>query len=77
MVEPEKTKRRFPSPWTVIEIPGGFRVVDANGVAVAYVYCRDDLASSSGGSRWLTIDEARRIASGIARLPGLRQKVET
>ena len=77
MVGSDKTTRRFPVPWKVAEIEGGFRVVDANGIAVAYVYCRDDLAASSGGSRWLTTDEARRIAAGIARLPELRQKVET
>jgi hypothetical protein len=33
--------RRFPPPWTVGEIPGGFKVLDANRVALAYNYARD------------------------------------
>lgn len=64
-------RRRFPPPWTVEKTGGGFRVVDANGVLLAYVYARDDLAAGSQGSLWLTTDEARRIANGIAKLPGL------
>ena len=27
--------RRFPPPWTVEEIPGGLKVVDANGQSLA------------------------------------------
>jgi hypothetical protein len=45
-------------------------VLDGNGVAVAYCYARDDPAEKTGGT-WLTTDEARRIASGIAKLPEL------
>jgi hypothetical protein len=33
--------RRFPPPWQVEQIPGGFKVLDANGQAVAYVYARE------------------------------------
>jgi hypothetical protein len=29
--------RRFPAPWTVEAIDGGFKIVDANGQALAYV----------------------------------------
>ena len=32
--------RRFPPPWTVEMIPGGFKVSDANGQSLAYVYSR-------------------------------------
>jgi hypothetical protein len=35
------TSRRFPPPWTVEQIPGGFKVVDANGQALAYVFARE------------------------------------
>jgi hypothetical protein len=42
--------RRFPPPWTVEQIPGGYKVVDATT---------------------LTLDEARRVASNIAKLPAL------
>jgi hypothetical protein len=34
--------RRFPPPWIVEQIPGGFKVVDANGQSLAYVYARAD-----------------------------------
>ena len=31
----------MPPPWAVVEIPGGFRVDDADGKALAYVYGLD------------------------------------
>jgi hypothetical protein len=64
------TNRRFPPPWTVEKIPGGFKVLDANGQSVAYVYSRakPDDAHMAGV---LTEEEARRIASNIAKLPDL------
>ena len=62
--------RRFPAPWTVEKIPGGFKVLDANRQSLAYVYSREtkDAANIAGV---LTEDEARRIASNIAKLPEL------
>jgi hypothetical protein len=33
--------RRFPPQWTVEVIPGGLKVVDANGQSLAYVYSRE------------------------------------
>ena len=30
--------RRFPPPWTVEALGGGFKIVDSNGQALAYVY---------------------------------------
>ena len=65
--------RRFPPPWTVEKIPGGFKVVDADGQSLAYVYSRED-ASDAHMSKVLTEDEARRIASNIAKLPMLLGK---
>ena len=32
--------RRFPAPWTVERIEGGFKVLDDTGQALAYVYFR-------------------------------------
>jgi hypothetical protein len=61
--------RRFPPPWTVEQIPSGFKVVDANGQALAYVY-----AGEKDVAKLLTQDEARRIAPNIAKLPGLLKK---
>lgn len=64
------TPRRFPAPWTVDPIPGGYRVLDATGRALAYVYgCDDTLRRSAADG--LDLNEARRIATGIARLPVL------
>ena len=62
--------RRFPPPWTVERIAGGFKVLDANGQSLAYVYSREtkDGANIAGV---LTEDEARRIAANIAKLPVL------
>lgn len=57
--------RRFPPPWTVETIPGGFKVLDATGQALAYVYSREKEADSRT-AKVLTTDAARRIAANIA-----------
>jgi hypothetical protein len=42
ILEKSQTMRRFPPPWTVEKIPGGFKVVDANGQSLApHVYSRE------------------------------------
>jgi len=66
--EQHAEKNRFPPPWTVENITGGFKVLDANGQALAFVYGQpgDPTIGSS-----LTVDEARRIACNIAKLPDL------
>ena len=58
--------RRFPPPWTVEKIPGGYKVKDANGQALAYVYAYDTRADADTANV-LTMDEARRIANNITR----------
>ena len=113
--------RRFPPPWTVEALDSGFKIVDANGQALAYVYGLDNARNAAiakvlrqhqlrlavppqlsslvrslpigrpqrktNASRIdgvaetlraalfhanaLTLDEARRIASNIAKLPAL------
>ena len=35
-------ERRFPPPWTVEALDGGFQIVDAKGQALAYVYGHAD-----------------------------------
>ena len=64
------TDRRFPPPWTVIRLPGGFKVIDANGQSLAYFYARDN-DNDAGTAGVLTMDEARRFASNFAKLPDL------
>ena len=49
---------------------GGFKVIDANGQALAYVYARETKADANI-AKVLTMDEARRVASNIAKLPKL------
>ena len=65
--------RRFPPPWTVVQIPGGYKVLDAGGQSLAYVYGRETKADADIANV-LTTDEARRIASNIAKLPDLLGK---
>ena len=60
--------RRFPPPWTVEPLDAGYKVVDANGQVLAYVYGLDDYRDARI-AKSLTLDEARRIASNIAKLP--------
>jgi hypothetical protein len=44
-------------------------VKDANGVTLAWLYCRDDSQRYSFGYGKLSSDEARRIGKAIARIP--------
>ena len=48
----------------------GFKVLDANGQALAYVYARETQQQAEI-AKVLTFDEARRIAVNVAKLPGL------
>ena len=50
----------------------GFKVIDANGQSLAYVYSRET-KDAPNIAKVLTEDEARRIASNIAKLPVLLQ----
>ena len=52
--------RRFPPPWQVEQAPGGFKVLDANGQALVYVYARET-ANEANIARVLTFDETQRI----------------
>jgi len=62
--------RRLPPPWTVEKISGGRVVCDANGQSLVYVYSREN-PNDAHLAKVLTVDEARRIASHIAKLPAL------
>ena len=64
---PEQSTRRFPPPWSVEQIPGAYKVLDANGQSLAYVYGRETRADADIANV-LTMDEARRIAANIAKL---------
>jgi hypothetical protein len=64
------TSRRFPPPWQVEQTPEGFKVLDASGQALAYVYAPETKAEADI-AKVLTFDEARRIAVDVAKLPEL------
>jgi hypothetical protein len=57
-------------PWTVEETDACFIVRDAIGQALAYVYFEEE-PGRRAAARLLTCNEARRIASNIAKLPQL------
>jgi len=62
--------RRFPPPWIARRAPGGFEVRDARGQRLAWIQAHEsEFAARNAGL--LTLDEGRRIALGIARLPEL------
>ena len=60
--------RRFPPPWTVEETDACFIVKDRAAQALAYVYFEEEPGRRSA-AKLLSKDEARRIASNIAKLP--------
>ncbi len=60
--------RRFPPPWTAEETGACYIVKDATGRALAYVYFEEEPGRRTAANL-LTHDEARRIASNIAKLP--------
>ena len=65
------TPRKMPASWTATEIPGGFRVDDADGKALAYCYGLPPEKLPAAGEARLSLDEARRVASNIPKLPEL------
>jgi hypothetical protein len=62
--------RTFSPPWTVEETEASFIVKDRNGQSLAFIYCVDE-AVGRAATNLLTRDEARRIATNMARLPDL------
>lgn len=79
-MESSSPRRRFPPPWRAEKVgDDAYAVRDANGVTVAWVYSRDDLHRYRWGDyhQRLTSDEARRIATAIARIPELLSSANT
>jgi hypothetical protein len=64
------TARRFPPPWSIEELEACFVVIDGAGQKLAYVYFEDEPGRRTA-AKFLSKDEARRIATNIAKLPEL------
>ena len=60
-------RERYPPPWSVQEIAGGFRVMSSNGYPVAWVYSKDAWVRGAAPDS-LSHSEALAIARAIARL---------
>jgi len=65
--------RRFPPPWTVEDVGGSFVVKASNGRPLIFIYYGEGVGRRSL-ARLLTRDAARRIATGIAKLPELLKR---
>jgi len=59
--------RRFPTPWRVEKIPGGFTVRDATDRVLVRIYGQRELIE--GHVPALTLEEAEEMALTIAMLP--------
>jgi hypothetical protein len=67
---PEQSTRRFPPPWSVEQIPGGYKSERRQRPVtrpIYNIYGRETRADADT-AHVLTMDEARRIASNIAKL---------
>jgi hypothetical protein len=63
--------RRFPGPWCIEPTEGGYCIRDANGIRICRIYGNDEFRRAALGYDSLTWDEARILATWIARLPDL------
>jgi hypothetical protein len=64
---PESLRERYPSPWHIDELSGGYRVVSSNGFTLAWIYSADGIARSADPHK-LTHREALAMAKAIAGL---------
>jgi len=64
--------RRFPVPWTAVELQEAFRIKDANGFLLAYVYFCPDAQRRVSMAERMSKDETRRIVINMAEVPQLR-----
>jgi hypothetical protein len=65
-----ESNRYLKPPWTLIRKNSECYVVgDANGVTVAWLFCRDESQRYSVGASKFTSEEARRTGKAIAPIP--------
>jgi hypothetical protein len=63
--------KRFPAPWWVDSVPGGYVIRDAKGNSIAYVYGQAAKLKVS-----MTLGEAQVIAETISDLPNLLATID-
>jgi hypothetical protein len=68
---PMMPPRRFPPPWRVVEMSGGYAVEDADGQQLGLFYGSRATPDVARKAQALTMDEARRMAVDFAKLPNL------
>src|SRR6476619_2832692 len=59
--------RRFPTPWTIEELDGGFKIVDGNGQTLAYVYGHVDQRDAAIGFAQVARIKSTNPESGGSR----------
>ncbi len=63
----ESLRERYPPPWRIDELSGGYRVVSSNGFTLAWIYSADGIARLADPHK-LTHREALAMARAIAAL---------
>jgi hypothetical protein len=64
---PTSLRERYPPPWRIDAIPGGFRVVSNNGYVLAWVYALEGQARAASPDKLLP-REALAMAKAIVSL---------
>jgi hypothetical protein len=72
--QPMTAPGRFPPPWRVVEMPGGYIVEDADGRQLGTFYGSRADPDIARQAQTLTMDEAWRMAVDFARLPELLER---
>lgn len=64
---PASFRERYPPPWHVEEIPGGYRVMSANGFTLAWIYALEGQVRAASPNS-LRPSEALALAKAIVGL---------
>ena len=67
--------RAFPKPWSIVEVGESFKVVDATGFPVYFVYFEDEAGRADRTQR-PNRKQTGALASKIAQLPDLLDQKE-